>query len=148
MRRLVLSFMLLAAISIPAATAVSPTEAGMPFRSSTGTGQVNWLTLAEGLRVAKSTGKPILVDVSTDWCGFCKKLDRETLSAPPVAAFLSSNFVSVKVNAEDGSEGQQLAAKHNVRGFPTTLVLDANGTLLKSIVGFKSADKFLGLLQE
>jgi thiol:disulfide interchange protein len=149
MHKIILSIMFLMALSVPSTLAVTPTDARMSVRNnSTETGTVNWLSLSEGLKEAKATGKPILVDIYTDWCGFCHKLDRETLSAPSVASFLSENFVAIRVNAEDGKDGQAFAARHNVRGYPTNLVLDSNGTLLNSIVGFKSAENYLNLLQQ
>lgn len=62
--------------------------------------KVNWLTMEEAESQNKVTPKPFLVDVYTDWCGWCKKLNATTYQDPQVVGFINENFYAVKFNAE------------------------------------------------
>lgn len=62
--------------------------------------KVKWLTATELQAAYKSTPKPILVDVYTDWCGWCKVMDRETYSNPKVAAYINEHYYAIKFDAE------------------------------------------------
>ncbi len=44
--------------------------------------------------------KPVLIDVYTDWCGWCKEMDRKTYSNKQVIDYLQDKFYLVKVDAE------------------------------------------------
>ncbi len=62
--------------------------------------KIRWLGTAE-LQVAYSkTPKPILVDVYTDWCGWCKVMDRETYDKEAVVNYINEHYYAVKLNAE------------------------------------------------
>lgn len=62
--------------------------------------KVLWLTVEE-LQVAfKKQPRPVLVDVYTDWCGWCKVMDRETYSNNQVATYINEKYYAVKFNAE------------------------------------------------
>ena len=62
--------------------------------------KVKWLTWQEAAELNKKTPKKIMVDVYTDWCGWCKVMDRETFTDEKVAEYLSKNFYCVKLDAE------------------------------------------------
>lgn len=157
--------LLFAAQAQAAPTAAKSTKpAGPPAKSATkSTGPVSkiktctadgkapvWLSLPEGLKAAKATGKYAVVDVYTDWCHYCHKLDKEVFSVPPVAPYLAENFVCIRINAEDGAEGQAFATKLGVRAFPTSLFLDSNGGALAGvgIPGFVQSAEYLKRLEE
>lgn len=67
---------------------------------------VKWMTFEEAVAAttaAKAAGKKpkkIFMDIYTDWCGWCKKMDAETFEKPQVASYLNENFYPVKFNAE------------------------------------------------
>jgi thioredoxin-related protein len=62
--------------------------------------KVKWLSLAE-LSVAYSKNpKPIIIDVYTNWCGWCKVMDKETYGNEKVATYINENYYAVKFNAE------------------------------------------------
>lgn len=63
-------------------------------------GPINWLTLEEADSLYKIQKRPIFIDVFTDWCGWCKRMDATTFKDPNIAAYLNTNFYSVKLNAE------------------------------------------------
>jgi thiol-disulfide isomerase/thioredoxin len=91
--------------------------------------------LHAALNNAEDGNRVVVVDVYTDWCGWCKKMDREIYSDPQVAA-LGREAVFLKLNAEDQGEGQRFAREAGVRGFPTTIVLDSRGRQLQQHVGY------------
>ena len=69
-------------------------------KSSTHNGPINWLTLEEADSLYKIQKRPMFIDVYTDWCGWCKRMDASTFKDPTVAAYLNANFYPVKLNAE------------------------------------------------
>lgn len=104
--------------------------------------------LRRASEVARAEGKLIVADVYTDWCGWCKKMDREIYSDPSVVN-LSRQQVFVKVNAEDRGEGQRFAQQMGVRGYPTTIVLDAQGRVLNIARGYIASPRvFSNLVEE
>lgn len=62
--------------------------------------EINWLTIEEAVKLQEESPRTILIDMYTDWCGWCKKLDTETFSNPAIAAYINANFYPVKFNAE------------------------------------------------
>ncbi len=57
-------------------------------------------TFEDALAKAKSEDKILIVDVYTDWCGWCKKMDKEAYSNQDVKDLIAGSFVFVKLNAE------------------------------------------------
>jgi len=94
--------------------------------------------LRRAIEVARAEGKLIVADVYTDWCGWCKKMDKTVYSDPAIVA-LSRQQVFLKVNAEDRGEGQSFAREMGVKGYPTTIVLDGQGGVLNVAQGYISS---------
>lgn len=96
-----------------------------------------WLTdFAEAEKQAAERQVPILVDFSgSDWCGWCIRLDKEVFSKPEFKAYAQDSLVLLLVDFPQRQplpEAQQrhnmaLAEKYGVEGFPTVLLLDAEG---------------------
>lgn len=67
---------------------------------------VKWMTFEEAVaatsaaRAAGKKPKKMFMDIYTDWCGWCKKMDAETFEKPEVAKYLNENFYPIKFNAE------------------------------------------------
>lgn len=112
-------------------------------------GSIAWQRdLRRASEVALAEGKLIVADVYTDWCGWCHKMDETVYSNPAIIA-LSRQQVFVKVNAEDRGEGQRFAQQMGVRGYPTTIVLDAQGKVLNIARGYIASPREFGkLVQE
>lgn len=91
----------------------------------------------------ESVDKPLLVDVYTDWCGWCKVMDEKTYAGPFVAKYLSDNFICVKLNADDKAEGSSFATSMGVDGYPCTCIIDVKKKARTSISGFAEPDDFL-----
>ena len=64
---------------------------------------VKWYTIQEAEKLNKQNPRPIFVDTYTDWCGWCKKMDRDTFTNQVISDILNNKFYPVKFNAE-GSE--------------------------------------------
>lgn len=98
----------------------------------------------EALARARSEKKILLVDVYTDWCGWCKKLDREVFGDARVAE-ASRALVAVRINAE--KEGEKVAQRYDVQGYPTVLFVDGSGSVVKRIDGYVDAAEMLQTLK-
>ncbi|MEP7278138.1 MAG: thioredoxin family protein [Bacteroidota bacterium] len=62
--------------------------------------KLKWMTLDEAREAMLKEKRPILIDLYTDWCGWCKVMDKKTYSNSKVIAYLQQHFYPVKVNAE------------------------------------------------
>jgi len=126
--------------------------------------EVKWYSIEEAAALAKSDPRPIFVDAYTDWCGWCKKLDKDTFSNPVIAEILNTKYYAVKFNAEgkdpvtfqgrkfinDGSLGKahQLAyalLQGNI-GYPTVVFLTADSELITPVSGYKTPVEFEPML--
>ncbi len=85
---------------------------------------------------AKSSGKYVLLNFSgSDWCGWCKKLDKEVFSKSAFRKFASKNLVCVlvdfprkkRLSAKQKQANEDLARKFGVRGYPTVIILNPDG---------------------
>ena len=83
----------------------------------------------------------------TDWCGWCKKLDKDVFSNATLAGYLNDKFVCVKVNAEDPKEGSTVAGTYKVNGYPCALVFSPEGKLLGRIEGYEAARDYKQTLE-
>ena len=70
------------------------------FRLQTEKKRVNWMTPAQLKEAYSKAPRPILVDVYTNWCGWCKVMDRETYAKEAVASYINEHFYAVKLDAE------------------------------------------------
>ena len=61
---------------------------------------INWLTFEEAVRLNAENPKKMYIDVYTDWCGWCKKMDKSTFADKEVADYINTNFYPVKLDAE------------------------------------------------
>ncbi len=128
---------ILLAVALATTTlAVSPTLAD----ESTPAG-IPWAkTYADALKQARQDKKLVMVDVYTEWCSWCKVLDKETYPDAKVVK-AAEPFVGVKLDAEAKGEGEAFAAKYKVQAFPTILFLDPAGAdddakVVATVMGF------------
>ena len=94
--------------------------------------------LRRAFQIATTEDQLIVADVYTDWCGWCKMMDKTIYSNPAVVA-LSKQYVFVKVNAEDRGDGQTFARDMGVKSYPTTIILDGQGRVLNVAQGYISS---------
>lgn len=96
-----------------------------------------WTTdYASALRQARQEdSKVFLFFTGSDWCGWCKRLDREILVTDKFKAYAGKNLVLVKLDFPHGipqddslkAQNEQLARQYQVSGFPTVIVLNSKG---------------------
>jgi thiol-disulfide isomerase/thioredoxin len=104
---------------------------------------INWETSYDtALEKAKKDKKLVMVDVYADWCGWCKKLDRDTYSDKTVQETLVKNFVAVKINPEKSKRDGELAKQFGTHGYPHIVFLDDSGKKFGEISGYQPAGQF------
>jgi len=117
--------------------------------------QLKWLSFDEAIPVAKEAGKKVMIDVYTDWCGWCKKMDKDTYADPTVVDYLDRKYVAVKLNAESANKLQyqgktyterELAAAFGVTGYPSIIFLSDDGEPITVYPGYADAKKFKVIL--
>jgi thioredoxin-related protein len=118
--------------------------------------RIAWRDWDTGFKEAQRLRKPVLVDVYTQWCGWCKRMDRDVYSREDVRAYLSKNFVAIKLDAEAPDVAhygdreytwRTLAGHFRITGYPTTIFLRSNGDHVVSVPGYVEADKFQMLVR-
>lgn len=116
----------------------------------------NWVEYGEALKEARLQDRPVLVDVYTNWCSWCKKMDRDVYGDDAVQDLLGRHFVIVKLDAEsttthevDGRtvSERDIAKGHGVTGYPTTLFLSPDGEPITVLPGYIPKETFVHVLE-
>jgi thioredoxin-related protein len=107
---------------------------------------VQWLTdFKKAQEQAKSANKLLLIQFTgSDWCPPCRMLQKEVLSTQEFQEYASKNFILLEVDfprakqqpAELAQQNQTLAKRFGIEGFPTIIVLNAEGKKLGEMVGY------------
>lgn len=130
-----------------------------------GAGKINWKTIDEVEQLMKTKPKKVLVDAYTSWCGWCKRMDKNTFQHPEIAKFVNNNFYAIKFDAETketinfkgkdfnfvpgGRKGHNELAKFLLKGrlsYPTISFLNENLDLINAFPGYKQPSDFDALL--
>ncbi|ARS35143.1 thioredoxin family protein [Pontibacter actiniarum] len=143
--------------------AVAPTPA-VEAKADKKPEKIEWLSMEQAAARIKEEPRKVVIDVYTDWCGWCKKMDKETFTDPEVAKLVNDHFYAVKLDAE-GKEpitlnGQTFQFKPEYKShelavallngqmsFPTTVYLDENMNMLAPVPGYLDAKNFSKILR-
>ena len=93
------------------------------------------ITIEQALQEAKNEGKYVFIDFYTAWCGPCKLMEKQIFPLKQMGDYFNPKYVCLKLNAEDGENGKQAAAKFNVKAYPTFVILDSDGELVHMFAG-------------
>jgi thioredoxin-related protein len=127
-------------------------------------GEVKWLTFEEAVLQQQKKPKKLLIDIYTDWCGYCKKMDKNTYSDPIVAAYINEHYYPVKFNAEDKQpvkfkdrtfvfkpeyKSHELAISllNGKMSYPSTVFLDEQMNMIQPLPGYLEAKEFGTILR-
>src|SRR6266496_3066191 len=58
----------------------------------------------DALKDAKENNKRVIVDIYTDWCGWCKKMDADSYNNKDIKKIIEENFVFIKLDAESNKK--------------------------------------------
>lgn len=114
---------------------------------------VTWETYTEQtLKEAQDLKKPVIIDFYATWCTPCRELEEITFHHPDVVRLAGNDFTMIKVDVTKGDNPyhEELLEKYKVKGVPTVVFLDAEGTELvaQRLVDFLPPDKFLIRMHE
>lgn len=128
--------------------------------------EVTWLSWDEAAQLATTEKNPkkVFIDVYTDWCGWCKKMDKDTFQNPEVASYMADNYYMVKMDGEgkepiefkgkmykfvpSGRNGYHEFAAALMQGrmsYPTTIFLDEQLNILSPVPGYQKPEPFLDI---
>lgn len=94
---------------------------------------------------ARKSGKPVLVDLFAEWCGWCKTMEREVFTQARFQTY-AERFVLLRVDVEDGASGSELQRRFRAESLPTLLLLDPKQSLLGKIEGYLETDRLIARL--
>ncbi len=120
------------------------------------TDAIDWVSFEDLSKISKKKPKKVMIDVYTDWCGWCKKMDASTFQDPKIIEYLNKNYYSVKLNGENktairfkdkdynfvanGRRGYNELAAELLNGkmsYPSIIFLDEELESIQSIPGYK-----------
>ena len=157
MKKIVIGLLLIlvAALVASAGEKVDPIKKEKQ-ESQIDTDNIIWHRYDEGLKLAKETGRPIMINFTTSWCGYCKKMNRTTFKDAEVIKFLNGDFVSIKVDCEskleldvDGykiTERNLARAEYGVRGYPTYWFLKSDTQRIAPLSGYQESNRLKDIL--
>ncbi len=136
-------------------------------KNGTEEAKLKWITIEEASKIAEGNNdKKFLVDVYTDWCGWCKVMDEKTFTDPELIKYLNEHFYVVKFNAEQketvtykGKEYEwQQAGRNGINmlgyellngkmSYPSLVYLNSNLEPIRVSPGYKDTERLLAELQ-
>jgi len=91
-------------------------------------------SLAEAKAEARKENKFLIIDGFTDWCGWCKFMDKNVYPQKEVGDFFNANFIFLQMNMEQG-EGKDVARQYRLNEYPSFLFFDPSGAFVHYYFG-------------
>jgi thioredoxin-related protein len=131
------------------------------FQTGLSQESINWVSWEQVQSLMKKQKRKIVVDIYTDWCGWCKRMDATTFQDPRIVKYVNKNYYAVKFNAEhkdeitfksrnykfiaNGRRGVHELAIEITNGqlsYPTFVFMDEELSTIQPIPGYQDADTF------
>ena len=158
------SFIILGFTFLPYSWAQTQTPKSNKPATPAGPPAVKWVSLDYALKNAAKNEKIILIDFYTDWCGWCKVMDKKTYTDLPIIQYMNQKFYAVKFDAEGKDtvsyKGREYSFVSDLRcnqfaykilngnmGYPTTVFMNASGDVLTPVPGYLDAPTLESLLK-
>ncbi|MBF0117321.1 MAG: thioredoxin fold domain-containing protein [Desulfobacterales bacterium] len=106
--------------------------------------EIKWYSYQEGVDMAKKEGKMVYIYFYTDWCPYCKIMEKNTLKNEGVIEYLAKSFISVRINTD---KERDIPMRYGVRGLPSNVFLSKEEALIGSRPGYIETDVMLKVLQ-
>lgn len=107
---------------------------------------LSWHTDMESARKeAADSGKPIFLYFTADWCGYCHKMEDNTLKTETVSRYLSENYVLFKVDYDNNKD---LVAKYRISGVPASIISDPALENAAKTSGYMEVEPFMSWSKE
>lgn len=105
---------------------------------------IQWQPYDTGIKMIKEQNKKGFLHFYTDWCTYCKIMNKQTFVDPKIIDYLNNNFISIRVNAD---KQKDVAKKYGVSRFPSTWFISEDSTSLSNQPGFIKPDMLLDMLK-
>lgn len=157
-RPILAGVLLMAVAALVFATDKSPedTKAEPQASKATNSSSIEWVSLDKGLQVAEAENKMILVDITASWCGWCKRMDKETFTDTSIISLINRSYVPVKLWGDSEnmleiegykiSEKDLAASQFAVTGYPTFVFLCPDARGIFKAPGYRGSSDFRQLL--
>lgn len=125
--------------------------------------EIKWLSITEAEKLMKKNPRKVVVDIYTDWCGWCKRLDATTYKDPAVVEYINKNYYAVKFNAESKDPisfqgtsytydpSRRINSMSNLlmgnsTGYPTTTFLNEKLEVISVVPGYQQPQMMNNIL--
>lgn len=107
--------------------------------------QATWLTSYEDAqKIALFTNKFIIVDFWATWCGPCLEMDKNVWNEPQIQEIMQG-FINLKIDIDTNRD---IANKYGINGVPNIMILDANGKIIHSFLGYHTAQELKNQIEK
>lgn len=128
--------------------------------------KIQWMSIEDAyeLTLTEENPKKIFIDVYTDWCGWCKRMDKATFQNEEVATYMNEHYYNVKFDAEQkesveilgntfkfvpqGNRGYHELAAALLNGkmsYPTVVFLNRKFEMLSPVPGYQESLAFMNI---
>lgn len=139
----------------------------MTIVATVGAQEIKWMSFEDAVAAAKKSPKKIFIDVYTNWCGWCTRMDQTTFKNEVIANYINEKFYPVKFNAEStdtinfnghvftfqanpngrgGAHELAIAMLQGKMSYPSYVLMDEQQRLIQKIPGYQEAKNFEPIL--
>ena len=99
----------------------------------------------EALAQAKKQHKPLLMFIYTDYCSWCDKMKKNTLSHQKTIEFINKNYIFLSINKEKDAFPKEFIPRY----IPTTYLIDSKTQEeIYALFGYKTSSELIEELSD